>query len=166
VCASASLKRSDPGGEDDGAKVHPRRVRLGLIEARAKCAAQHERRMMHPRRLRLGLIEASAASGIPAARGGHPRHVRLKELRRERQLASEACALGLLEATPRDDPQERPPASEAHTPRMRRLRRTQAPRRPGFNEAEAIEAKKPWLKLEMSRRTWYRRQAEKRKGRE
>ena len=29
------------------------------------------------------------------------------------------------------------------------------------------EAKKPWLKLEMSRRTWYRRQAEKReKGRE
>jgi hypothetical protein len=29
-----------------------------------------------------------------------------------------------------------------------------------------IEAKKPWLKLEMSRRTWYRRQAEQRKGRE
>jgi hypothetical protein len=28
------------------------------------------------------------------------------------------------------------------------------------------EAKKPWLKLEMSRRTWYRRRAEKRKGRE
>ena len=28
-----------------------------------------------------------------------------------------------------------------------------------------IEAKKPWLKLGMSRRTWYRRQAEKRKGR-
>ena len=28
------------------------------------------------------------------------------------------------------------------------------------------EARKPWLKLEMSRRTWYRRQAEKRKGRE
>jgi hypothetical protein len=28
------------------------------------------------------------------------------------------------------------------------------------------EAKKPWLKLGMSRRTWYRRQAEKRKGRE
>jgi hypothetical protein len=24
------------------------------------------------------------------------------------------------------------------------------------------EAKKPWLKLEMSRRTWYRRQVEKR----
>jgi hypothetical protein len=28
------------------------------------------------------------------------------------------------------------------------------------------EAERPWLKLEMSRRTWYRRQAEKRKGRE
>jgi hypothetical protein len=28
------------------------------------------------------------------------------------------------------------------------------------------EAKKPWLKLGMSRRTWYYRQAEKRKGRE
>jgi hypothetical protein len=28
------------------------------------------------------------------------------------------------------------------------------------------EAKKPWFKLNMSRRTWYRRQAEKRKGRE
>jgi hypothetical protein len=46
---------------------------------------------------------------------------------------------------------------------------------PGFNRravkkgrpriedrAKTIEAKKPWLKLEMSRRTWYRRQAEKR----
>jgi hypothetical protein len=28
------------------------------------------------------------------------------------------------------------------------------------------EARKPWLKLSMSRRTWYRRQAEKRKGKE
>ena len=28
------------------------------------------------------------------------------------------------------------------------------------------EARKPWLKLEMSKRTWYRRQAEKRQGRE
>ncbi len=28
------------------------------------------------------------------------------------------------------------------------------------------EAKKPWLKLGMSRPTWYRRQAEQRKGRE
>jgi hypothetical protein len=33
------------------------------------------------------------------------------------------------------------------------------------DRAKTIEAKKPWLKLEMSRRTWYRRQAEKRKGR-
>jgi hypothetical protein len=28
------------------------------------------------------------------------------------------------------------------------------------------EVRKPWLKLNMSRTTWYRRQAEKRKGRE
>ena len=31
---------------------------------------------------------------------------------------------------------------------------------------QTIEAKKPWLKLAMSRRTWYRRRAEKREGRE
>ena len=49
---------------------------------------------------------------------------------------------------------------------------------PGFNRravkkgrpriedrARTNEAKKPWLKLGMSRRTWYRRQAEKRAGR-
>ncbi|HZZ25598.1 MAG TPA: hypothetical protein VFE60_24945 [Roseiarcus sp.] len=34
------------------------------------------------------------------------------------------------------------------------------------DRARTIEAKKPWLKLEMSRRTWYRRQAEKRAGRD
>jgi hypothetical protein len=34
------------------------------------------------------------------------------------------------------------------------------------DRAKTIEARKPWLKLEMSRRTWYRPQAEKRKGRE
>ena len=33
------------------------------------------------------------------------------------------------------------------------------------DRANTIEARKPWLKLEMSRRTWYRRQAEKRAGR-
>jgi hypothetical protein len=33
------------------------------------------------------------------------------------------------------------------------------------DRAKTIEARKPWLKLEMSRRTWYRRQAEKRAGR-
>jgi hypothetical protein len=32
------------------------------------------------------------------------------------------------------------------------------------DRAKTIDARKPWLKLEMSRRTWYRRQAEKRKG--
>jgi hypothetical protein len=30
------------------------------------------------------------------------------------------------------------------------------------DRARTIEARKPWLKLNMSRRTWYRRQAEKR----
>jgi hypothetical protein len=34
------------------------------------------------------------------------------------------------------------------------------------NRANTSEAKKPWLKLGMSRTTWYRRQAEQRKGRE
>jgi hypothetical protein len=39
--------------------------------------------------------------------------------------------------------------------------------RPRIEErAKTTEAKKPWLKLEMSRRTWYRRQAEQRKGQE
>ncbi len=33
------------------------------------------------------------------------------------------------------------------------------------DRANTIEARKPWLKLGMSRRTWYRRQAEKRAGR-
>jgi hypothetical protein len=32
------------------------------------------------------------------------------------------------------------------------------------DRAKTIEARKPWLKLGMSRRTWYRRQAEKRKA--
>jgi hypothetical protein len=30
------------------------------------------------------------------------------------------------------------------------------------DRANTIEARKPWLKLGMSRRTWYRRQAERR----
>jgi hypothetical protein len=30
------------------------------------------------------------------------------------------------------------------------------------DRAKTNEARKPWLKLEISRRTWYRRQAEKR----
>jgi hypothetical protein len=47
---------------------------------------------------------------------------------------------------------------------MTRLRKAGRPRIE--DRANTIEAKKPWLKLEMSRRTWYRRQAEKRKGRE
>ena len=34
------------------------------------------------------------------------------------------------------------------------------------DRAKTIEARQPWLKLEMSRRTWYRRQAERRAGRE
>jgi hypothetical protein len=39
--------------------------------------------------------------------------------------------------------------------------------RPRIEESHLTnEAKKPWLKLNMSRTTWYRRQAEKREGRE
>lgn len=45
-----------------------------------------------------------------------------------------------------------------------RARKTGRPRIE--DRAKTIEARKPWLKLGMSRRTWYRRQAEKRKGRE
>jgi hypothetical protein len=45
------------------------------------------------------------------------------------------------------------------------MRRSPKTGRPRIEERHlTIEAKKPWLKLEMSRRTWYRRQAEKRKG--
>jgi hypothetical protein len=47
---------------------------------------------------------------------------------------------------------------------MRRLPKKGRPRIE--DRANTIEARKPWLKLEMSRRTWYRRQSEKRKGRE
>jgi len=43
---------------------------------------------------------------------------------------------------------------------MRRLPKKGRPRIE--DRAKTIEARKPWLKLEMSRRTWYRRQAEKR----
>jgi hypothetical protein len=32
------------------------------------------------------------------------------------------------------------------------------------DRAKTIEARAPWLKLGMSRRTWYRRQAERREG--
>ena len=47
------------------------------------------------------------------------------------------------------------------------MRRAPKKGRPQIEDrAKTIEAKKPWLKLEMSRRTWYRRQAEQRKGRE
>jgi hypothetical protein len=47
---------------------------------------------------------------------------------------------------------------------MIRPRKTGRPRIE--DRAKTIEARKPWLKLEMSRRTWYRRQAERRKTRE
>ena len=50
-----------------------------------------------------------------------------------------------------------------------KLMRGPAPKtgRPRIEDrANTNEARKPWLKLNMSRRTWYRRQAEKRAGRE
>ena len=34
------------------------------------------------------------------------------------------------------------------------------------DRGKTIEARVPWLKLGMSRSTWYRRQAERRKGKE
>ena len=44
-------------------------------------------------------------------------------------------------------------------------RKTPVTSRPRIEDrGKTIEARKPWLKLEMSRRTWYRRQAEKRNG--
>jgi hypothetical protein len=47
------------------------------------------------------------------------------------------------------------------------MRRAPKKGRPRIEDrANTIEARKPWLKLEMSRRTWYRRQAERRAGRE
>jgi hypothetical protein len=52
-------------------------------------------------------------------------------------------------------------ASELAMPMKRKTGRARIEDR-----AQTIEAKKPWLKLGMSRRTWYRRQAEQRKGRE
>jgi hypothetical protein len=48
----------------------------------------------------------------------------------------------------------------------RQVKRARAGRPRLEERGETNEARKPWLKLSMSRRTWYRRQAEKRKGRE
>ncbi len=91
VCASASLKRARDGGQDHGAPRHPRRMRLGLIEARWCCgptsrgsacirgvcasASLKQIRCLflapeigrHPRRMRLGLIEAPALPPRPPA---------------------------------------------------------------------------------------------------
>jgi hypothetical protein len=47
---------------------------------------------------------------------------------------------------------------------MRRAAKKGSPRIE--DRAQTIEAKKSWLKLGMLRRTWYRRQAERRNGRE
>ena len=60
VRASASLK---PATIVDSSTVlaHPRRTRLGLIEARSGAAERPDFRR-HPRRTRLGLIEADIAS--------------------------------------------------------------------------------------------------------
>jgi hypothetical protein len=57
---------------------------------------------------------------------------------------------------------------EARSRNGRSMRRPPKKGRPRIEDrVRTIEAKKPWLKLSMSRRTWYRRQAEKReRGRE
>ena len=52
---------------------------------------------------------------------------------------------------------------------MATINMKRAPKKGGLrieDRGKTNEAMKPWLKLNMSRRTWYRRQAEKRKGRE
>jgi hypothetical protein len=79
-CRSATY-RSKVGQDclDDQRVVvreHPRRVRLGLIEAWS-ILARLRRPSWHPRRVRLGLIEASKANGCPAPARVHPRRVRL-----------------------------------------------------------------------------------------
>ena len=59
ACASASLKRDDRQNALAQAPRHPRRVRLGLIEAAVLAHHALQSLRWHPRRVRLGLIEAS-----------------------------------------------------------------------------------------------------------
>ncbi len=77
ACASASLKQQRRGRRCERGGEHPRRMRLGLIEAlfslpiAALPAA-------HPRRMRLGLIEAEGGRRCFTPPGEeHPRRMRL-----------------------------------------------------------------------------------------
>src|SRR5579883_1186856 len=81
---------------------HPRRTRLGLIEARDDYLFHGDRRDGHPRRTRLGLIEAPTYVRRFARRPLHPRRTRL----------------GLIEAfVAKKEKDNVHGASEAHAPR-------------------------------------------------
>ena len=131
ACASASLKpvligRIAPRDRE----THPRRVRLGLIEAGTSVVTKTSQRK-HPRRVRLGLIEARTAS---RTRPGPERRIRgacasasLKQGAGSRALREEAghprrVRLGLIEAGRAAHTSGRAPeASEARAPPDARL---------------------------------------------
>src|SRR5579871_2964784 len=74
--ASASLKLQVLRHRFEKCQVHPRRTRLGLIEAPAP-RATIELGGRHPRRVRLGLIEAPPGAACQNATPRHPRRTRL-----------------------------------------------------------------------------------------
>src|SRR5579875_2116674 len=61
--ASASLKRGFLQRPEQDPATHPRRTRLGLIEA-MRMSVRTDSRPWHPRRTRLGLIEAGTWSRL------------------------------------------------------------------------------------------------------
>ena len=76
--ASASLKPVSSDSESLSFAVHPRRARLGLIEATQSPNLYRHHRNLHPRRARLGLIEAMTCRWIgPSSAPPHPRRARL-----------------------------------------------------------------------------------------
>ena len=87
--------------------LHPRRARLGLIEATSPASCAHRAQPRHPRRARLGLIEARSSRGDRPRRPWHPRRARLGliEARRVEALPMPSmrahprrARLGLIEA--------------------------------------------------------------------
>ena len=76
VYASASLKRGEHLDFDGAAALHPRCLRLGLIEASCESTCP-DTTYWHPRCLRLGLIEARMSRIVPPAPDVHPRCLRL-----------------------------------------------------------------------------------------
>ena len=127
--ASASLKRQlQRPVPSELRHRHPRRARLGLIEAMRRDSSSASPRSAHPRRARLGLIEASAstrqlatvASGIRGARASaslkHATAARLAQSRRHGIRGARASAslkLGAVQRRRRSSDG----ASEARAPR-------------------------------------------------